>query len=220
MKLNVELSPKSIQEAIEKVKKAKYQSTKGKLMKKYLEYVCLWIIEKANSYIENADLGELVKSQIRKAWKYEVSVNGAKITNNATMLKRVGGETKTIPTAVLVEFGVGIVGEANAHPNAGKEGYEYDMDSPAKFENGEWRFYTNEGDLDLPQSALVSKHTFDTDHTRGKGGEGGYRLYVSTRGTQGVMFAYNAIQDAKLEMQKPDGAFSKEYKKLLERYVV
>ena len=219
MKIKVELKPKSIQEAIKKLQKAKYQSTKGNVIKEYLEYICEWIINKANWYLDNADLGELVKLQIRNAWQYDISGNGAKIRNNATMIKRVGGQTEIVPTAVLVEFGVGIVGQQNKHPNSILAGYEYDLESSAKFENGAWGFYTNEEDLDLPQSALVSKITFDTDHKRGRKGEGGYRLYVSTRGTEGVMYLYNAIVDARNELEKPNGVFAQEYNRLLERYV-
>lgn len=219
MKLTVELNPQSIENALKKLKKAKYQSTQGKLIKEYLEYICIWIINRANWYLDSADLGELVKLQIRNAWQFDISSDGAKITNNATMIKRVGGKTEIVPTAVLVEFGVGIVGEQNKHPNSNSSGYEYDLESPAKFENGAWGFYTNEEELDLPQSALLSKHTFDSDHTRGKQGEGGYRLYVSTRGTEGVMYAYNAIVDARNELNKPNGVFAQEYNRLLERYV-
>lgn len=219
MKINFELTPKSIEEAIKKLQKAKYQSTNGKAIKEYLEYICIWIINRANWYLDNADLGELVKLQIRNAWEYDVSSIGAKITNNATMTKRIGGETEIVPTAVLVEFGVGIVGQQNKHPNSILAGYEYDLQSPAKFENGAWGFYTNEEELDLPQSALLSKNTFDTDHKRGRKGESGYRLYVSTRGTEGVMYLYNAIVDARNELEKPNGIFAQEYNRLLERYV-
>ena len=40
-----------------------------------------------------------------------------------------------------------------------------------------------------------------------------------TKGTEGVMYAYNAIVDAQNELNNPNGIFAQEYKKLLERYV-
>lgn len=210
MKLNVELSPKSIQEAIEKLKKARYQSTKGTLAKEYLEFACEWVINRANWYLDNADLGDLVKLQIRNGWEYEVSLDGAKITNRTDK-------------AVFVEFGVGIVGQGNPHPNAG----DYIYNKPhtyidkrtgklvsTKDENGMWYFWTNSNELDIPKTSLEDIRGYDDFR-----GEQGKRIIVGTRGAEGVMYAYNAIVDAQNELKNPNGVFAQEYKKLLERYV-
>ena len=204
MKLQVELNPKSIEQVLSKLKKAKYQSTKGTLIKEYLEYVCLWIINKANWYLELADLGELVKLEIRNGWEYDITIDGAKITNRTDK-------------AVFVEFGVGIVGQQNPHPNAIVDGYEYNKPSMAKSSDGSWSFFANTNELDLPTNALLAHNWYYG--SRGKQGEGGKRLFVMTRGAEGVWYAYNAIVDAKEEMKNPNGDFAKEYKKLLERYI-
>lgn len=204
MKLNVELSPKSIQEAIKKLKKVKYQLTKGTLIKEYLEFVCEWVINRANWYLDNADLGDLVKLQIRNGWEYEVSLDGAKITNRTDK-------------AVFVEFGVGIVGQENKHPNATESGYEYNIESSSKSIDGAWSFFSNTNELDLPTNALLAHNWYYG--ARGKSGEGGKRLFVMTKGAEGVMYAYNAIVDAQNELKNPNGVFAQEYKKLLERYV-
>ena len=148
MKLQVELNPKSIEQVLSKLKKAKYQSTKGTLIKEYLEYVCLWIINKANWYLELADLGELVKLEIRNGWEYDITIDGAKITNRTDK-------------AVFVEFGVGIVGQQNPHPNATIDGYEYNKPSTAKSSDGSWSFFANTNELDLPTNALLAHNWYN-----------------------------------------------------------
>lgn len=191
MKLNVELSPKSIQEAIEKLKKAKYQSTKGTLIKEYLEFVCEWVINRANWYIDNADIGENVKIDIRNGWEYEVSLEGAKIINRTDQ-------------AVFVEFGVGIIGQSNKHANSTTEGYEYNKPSRYKNRDNSWIFAVDSDiDIDIQSKYIINR----TENT------------VRTQGSPSVMYAYNAIVDARNELKKPNGVFAQEYKKLLERYV-
>ena len=210
MKLQVELNPKSIEQVLSKLKKAKYQSTKGTLIKEYFKYVCRWIINKANWYLDLADLGELVKLEIKKGWEYEITIEGAKIINRADK-------------SVFVEFGVGIVGQQNPHPNAGEYIYNKPhtyIDSKTgktvstKDENGMWYFWTNQNELDIPKTAIEDIRGYDDFR-----GEKGKRIIVGTRGTEGVWYAYNAIVDAKEEMKNPNGDFAKEYKKLLERYI-
>lgn len=193
MKLNVELSPKSIQEAIEKLKKAKYQSTKGTLIKEYLEFVCEWVIDRANFYLEYADIGNNVKIDIRNGWEYEVSVDKAKIVNRTSQ-------------AVFVEFGVGIIGLQNRHEMVrnGTTDYEYNVGAKINRENNQWIFnVSNDEDIDVQQQYIV----YRTENT------------VKTKGSPAVMYAYNAIVDAQNELKNPNGVFAQEYKKLLERYV-
>ncbi len=214
-KINIELSEKSIQNAIQELKRL--ESTIKKVNKDFLKYVCEWIINKANKYIQLSDLGSIVKETIIRAWSYKISNNGAKIINNAIASRRIGGKIETVPLAVLVEFGVGIEGFLNPHPLAELEGYEYDVPSTGKRADGSWGFYTNEEELDIPKSELLSQHTFDSDHKRGQGGKSGYRLYVKTMGTEGVMYAYNAIVDAKASLI--NGELAKKWNEILERYI-
>lgn len=204
MKINVELSPKSIQEAIKKLKQVEKLYTKGTLIKDFLEDVCMWVIERANMYLNNSDIGELVKIDIRNGWEFEITTNGAKIINRTDK-------------AVFVEFGVGIVGQGNPHPNANAEGYEYNVSTEYKDSSGMWYFWTNSNELDLPRSAITDIRGYDD--FRGKGGEQGKRIIVGTMGAYGVMYAYNAIVDAQNQLKDPNSELSQKWRKLLERYI-
>lgn len=203
-KINIELSEQSIQEAIKKLKKVEATYKSGKATSEFFEYVCRWVIERANTYLERSDIGTLVKARIQSGWSYQIFNNQAKIINNAEK-------------AVFVEFGVGIVGQENKHPNATESGYEYNMESPSKSTDGAWSFFTNTNDLDLPNEALLAHNWYYGD--RGKNGSGGKRLFVMTKGAEGVMYAYNAIVDARRELNNPNGVFAKKWKEILERYL-
>ena len=158
------------------------------MTKDFLEDVALWMINRANFHLNNSDIGENVKIDIRNAWVYDFTPTGIKITNDADK-------------AVFVEFGVGIVGQSEAHPNANAEGYEYNVDSESKSADGAWSFYANSNELDLPQSALLAHNWYNGDRGKGKG----QRLFIMTKGAKGVWYAYNAIVDARVELGKSNG---------------
>jgi hypothetical protein len=175
------------------------------MQQEFLMEVAHWLTNRANDYITNSDLGSLVKDQIRGGWGYEPTANGVKIINRAEK-------------AVYVEFGVGIVGQSQAHPNATAEGYEYNMDSPNKSTDGSWTFFANSEELDLPKDALLAHNWYEGK--RGKGGEKGKRLLIMTRGAKGVWYAYNAIVDAQMELAKANGGKIGElWEKVKKRYI-
>jgi hypothetical protein len=213
-KIVVELNPNSIQKAINQLKS--YKKALPLMMNELLEFACEWIIRRANFYIDNADLGSLVAMQLKNAWEYEISNGYAKVTNrlNAKRIVGVGEnrETVTVPLSVLIEFGVGVVGQSQAHPNASKEGYQYNVPSPSKSSDGSWTFFADREELDLPSNS------YSIGGSR-KGGESGERLIITTQGTEGVMYAYNAIVDANVDLQNPNGAFSTEWRRIKERYL-
>lgn len=203
MKLHVELSPKSIQEAIKKLQFAKKQM-KGNMMKDFLEDVCMWIIKKANMHLDNSDIGEDVKLIIRNAWQFTIEENGAKLINNANVEKIIGGETQTIPIAVLVEFGVGIVGQSSSHPNASEEGYEYNKPSRYKNRDNSWIFSVDSDiNIDIQTKYIDNR----TEHT------------VRTKGSPAVMYLYNAVEDARNDLQNPNGELAQKRKALEEKYI-
>lgn len=215
MKIDVELSIQSIEQAKKKLKRIEKLFKNGALIKEFTEDVCLWVINRANRYIENSDIGELVKLQIRNGWEYDITANGATIKNRTEK-------------AVFVEFGVGIIGQSHPHPNAGVEGYEYNVQNyyvetlsgklkPVKDSSGMWYFWTNHSELDIPRNAIEDIRGYDD--FRGKGNEQGKRIIVGTRGTEGVMYAYNAIVDARKELKTPDSELALKWQKLLERYL-
>ena len=206
-RLNIELSVKSIDQAIKTLQFAKKQYKRGGLVRDFLELVCEWIIKRANQYINSSDIGDLVKIDIRNGWEYEIFDGQAKIINRTEK-------------AVFVEFGVGAVGENNPHPNATKqplEHYQYNLPSIYKDEFGMWYFWANSNELDIPRSAIVDIRGYDD--FRGRGGEKGKRIIVGTMGSEGVMYAYNALMDAKMDLQNPNGEISKIWNKLEEEYI-
>ena len=181
MKINIELNQKSIEQAKRQLLYIK--KILPTMQKEFLEDVAMWLIERANMHLNNSDIGENVKIDIRNGWVYNFTPTGLQITNSTEK-------------AVFVEFGVGVVGQGNAHPQASAEGYEYNQDSPAKDNDGSWHFFANEADLDLPKSAI--------DYgLNGKGSQN--RMAIYTSGAKGVWYAYNAIVDARTELTKANG---------------
>lgn len=177
MKINIELNRKSIEQAKKQllyIKKILPQMTKD-----FMEEVALWLIDKANYHLNNSDIGENVKIDIRNGWEYEFTSTGIKITNRTDK-------------AVFVEFGVGIVGQGDPHPNSSAEDYEYNAFSHAKFLGGYWSFTTQLEDLDLPRNNVEMQSN-------------GNDYVVLTQGAKGVWYAYNAIVDARTELSKSDG---------------
>jgi hypothetical protein len=179
MKIDIQLNQKSIQEAKKKLLQVKKALPLA--INDFLEDVALWLIDRANFHLNNSDIGENVKIEIRNGWVYNFTASGIKITNSTDK-------------AVFVEFGVGIVGQADEHPQASTEGYEYNVTSPYKDSKGSgtWIFKSKMQDLDIPQSQA----DFIGDGTE---------YVVITKGTKGVWYAYNAIQDAKMELTRPNG---------------
>lgn len=215
-KISIELNTKSVDEAIKYLKTLRYNFKR--MMDEFLEFACLWIIERANRYVELSDIGSLVKLQIKNAWEYNISNGVATVKNTATMQKkRDNAPADVVPVAVFVEFGVGVVGQSLPHPQAAQEGYEYNIPSDYKSSDGSWYFWTNSNELDLPLSAVEDFRGFDD--FRGVKKEQGKRIVVSTRGAQGVMYAYNAIVDANVDLQNPNGDFANEWRKIKERYI-
>ena len=209
MKIEIGLNKQSIKNAIKQLNAIK--KTVPKMQQEFLVEVAHWITDRANDYITNSDLGSLVKDQIRSSWSYEPTANGVKIVNNAQKQVTNFG---TVPLAVLVEFGVGIVGQSQAHPNASAEGYEYNVDSGHKSADGSWQFWLNSDERDLPMNAFTDFGTYD-DHRKG-----GKRMGVTTRGAKGVWYAYNAIVDAQMELAKANGGKIGElWEKVKKRYI-
>ena len=181
------------------------------MQQEFLIAVAHWLTERANTYISNSDLGNLVKDKIRSSWSYEPTANGVKITNNA---QKEVANFGTVPLAVLVEFGVGVVGQSQAHPNASAEGYEYNVDNGHKSSDGSWSFWLDSEERDLPMNAFTDFGTYD-DHR-----EGGKRMVVTTRGAKGVWYAYNAIVDAQMELGKLGGGeIGKMWEDIKARYI-
>lgn len=174
MDIVINLSKTSIEKAKRQLRKAKRDL--NSMLDLFLERCCNWFIMTANDYVYTSHRGINVEQDIENSWVYSVKNGYAVITNYSDK-------------AVFVEFGVGLLGEQNPHPNAEITGYEYNMTSDSKFKsyNGEdwWIFKLKGGstdDLDLyPEDYLV------------KSARSG--LYFVTKGSWGAMFAHRTIVD-------------------------
>jgi hypothetical protein len=177
MKITVELNRNSIQNAIKLLKQQKKIFIE-KAIPEYMQQSADWIINRANEILDRSTIGENIKNEIFGGWDTEwVTPNHLKIVNHSRK-------------SVYVEFGVGIIGKSDKHPNADKTGYEYDVDSDNKFGQGFWQFTVpNSEYLDLPPKAIVYKD------------DNKYGVSIVTQGTEGVWYLFNAVEDFKLREQ-------------------
>lgn len=184
MKITLKFDTKSINNAIKQINKIK-ADFQGTLVTDFLNGCADWFIEKANEKVMLTGIGSNVKLGIMGGWKKEQSGNTITIINDHEK-------------AVFVEFGVGVEGEKKPHKNAKEAGYEYNVDSPAKDDDGTWHFFTNLENLDLPDDALIGGSHYYQPETRKKDGSVyRQRVYVRTKGTESTMYAYNALIDLK-----------------------
>lgn len=183
MKITVGLNTKSIKNAVKALETAKKQLA-DKMVEELLVACCERIKQRANDNIAQLDLGTNVKSGIQGAWEISKTDNGYKLTN--TWHKQHG---KFEMASAYVEFGVGIVGSEEPHPEASEAGYEYNVPSSSKDEDGVWGFYTNLADLDLPDGNYLIERRY------GKKNDSRGRVLVSTAGTQATRFLYKAVMD-------------------------
>lgn len=213
-KITIELNAKSINDARKYLLNLKKNIPK--MQQEFIEEVAKWIVKQADDYIDKADLGGLVKNELHRGWDFEKTTSGIKILNKANVEKIIDGKKQIVPLAIIVEFGSGVVGQSQAHPNATAEGYEYNVDSGSKSIDGAWTFYTNSNELDLPKDALLAHNWYNGDRGKGKG----QRLLIMTKGAKGVWYAYNAIVDAQMELAKANGGeIGKMWEDIKARYI-
>lgn len=173
MKISFGLDVKSINKAVKTLEKAK-TDLQGQVIADLLNGCCRWLIRRANELLALSDIGEAIKADIQSAWEISIMGNVAVLTNQSDK-------------SAYVEFGVGIVGAENEHPNAWNASYWYDLPTEYKDAQGGWAFRIDEErELDLPQEALLYKDDNDDD-----------TISIYTRGTKGAMYAYNALVDLK-----------------------
>lgn len=176
-KIAVQLNRKSIQNAINLLNLEKQKIEQA--VHEYIELSADWIINRANEILDRSDIGEDVKSYIFKAWDTEwVGKNHLKIINHSRK-------------SAYVEFGVGIIGKTASHPNATKTNWEYNLPTIHKDSQGGWVFSVrNMDELDIPQNSVLDFADVDEN------------LAIYTKGTQGVWYLFNAMEDYKLLKQK------------------
>lgn len=172
MKISFGFDVKSINKAVKSLEKAK-KDLQGQVITDLLNGCCRWLISRANWHLDNdVEIGSAIKADIQSAWQISVTNNVAILTNQSDK-------------SAYVEFGVGIVGAENEHPNADKTSWWYDLPTEYKDQQGGWNFRIDDtAELDLPQEALL----FEDDNDDGT-------ISIYTMGTKGAMYAFNALED-------------------------
>lgn len=189
MKLKVRLNKQSVKNAINALKTAKKQ-LQGEMLDEFYKECYNYFVSRANYYLLSSGIGDLVIAEIQSSWQYVPTMNLDIIGNNRSVYKTVRF-VNTAEKAVYVEFGVGIVGGENEHPNADNTGYQYNVPSQNKLADGSWVFKSYEDELDIPQKAIRSRD-FTADG----------KLRILTSGTKGCFYAFNALEDLRIEYPK------------------
>jgi hypothetical protein len=179
MKINIELNKKSINEAIKALKKQKKVFAE-QAIPEFMLRSAEWIKQRANEILNGSDIGVQIVQTITSSWHIEV------ISKSHIVLYNMSWKS------AYVEFGVGIVGQSTPHPNASQTNYEYNVDSPYKYSNGGWEFsVADKSELDIPNEAIIEQNYSSV-----------YGLTIYTKGTQGVWYLFNALEDFKLREEK------------------
>ena len=174
MNIPIKLNQKSIEEAKRKLLEIREKFQNGEIMEDFLNECSEYLLQRAKFHLEHSGIGANVINEINSCWKVTKQNNRVILTNDA-------------PKAVFVEFGVGIVGKQDSHPNSAEEGYKYNIPTIHKFLDGSWEFLIDDlDDLDLPLRNVELQ-------------DNGLENRISTKGAKGVWYAYNALQDLEIE---------------------
>lgn len=174
MRINIDLSKKSIENAIKQIK-AVQKKIQNDLLKVYLQKCVNEIIRLANINLMTTDIGSEVKALIQSSWQVSDLVgNRIVLSNNAEF---ESGKN----LAVFVEFGVGSVGGTKPHILSNQANYEYNVWSIRKDPNDKWT-YTLEGGED--------RMNIESGYYEGGNTDKGF--YFKTEGSPATMFLYKA----------------------------
>lgn len=175
MNINININDiKSIKNAIKTLKKQK-NILNSQIIQEFMQRSAEWIKLRANNILYSSDIGVKIVQNITSSWHVDTISNYHIILYNSSW------------KSAYVEFGVGIIGQSQQHPNASKTNYEYNVDSPYKNTDGGWEFsVADESELDIPLDAIIEQNYSSI-----------YGLTIYTRGTKGVWYLFNAVEDFK-----------------------
>ena len=170
MRIKIDLSKKSIANAIKQIKAVQKKIQKD-LPRVYLQKCVEWIKFNANANLKAHYISLDIVEKIENSWVTEY------ISNNHIRL------INTQDTAPYLELGVGIVGQENKHSASTSAGYKYNIPTEHKKEDGSWRFYLEEGeDIDL------NVGTYNVSYTQSG------KKKVVTKGSPANMYLFKAIK--------------------------
>ena len=171
--IKINLDVKSINNAIRQVEEIQ-RKLKDKVPSVFIDKALTWIKDRANYYLANIQMDGEVITNIQNAWSIE------RVTSN---LKRLVNSSQK---AVFVEFGVGSVGKESSHPQASKEGYEYNVQTKYKQADGTWVF-----DAKHKQYAIDLNEGYFSLFQKESNG----RVTAITKGSPANLYLYNAGMD-------------------------
>lgn len=169
-KIDIELSTKSLKNAIRKLESIKVDS----LITAYLIEALKWLRNRADWYLLSANMDGNVIAEIMGGWQGEISRDTARLIN-------------TNEKAVFVEFGVGRVAENDPHPNANEAHYEYNVQPPQGQKlppDNRW-YFSPDGKIGIDLQVGYYNST-----TRKNGKE-----WIKTTGSPPTMYLYHASRD-------------------------
>lgn len=168
-KIEINFDTKSIRNAINQVREIKKKML-TEIPDRFLTKCLEWVQDRANNvYLPSLNISSKVLGDIFAGWNIErVNESTKRLVNDSD-------------NAVFIEFGVGVVGEQNPHPNAKdtNPNYEYNVDSGKKDKYNQWRFRVNEnGSIDLVDGYYTKQGDL-----------------VTTTGSPANLYLYNAAMD-------------------------
>lgn len=170
MRIKIDLSKKSIENAIKKIKEVQKKVQKD-LPRVYLEKCVEFIKFNANANLKSHYISLDIVEKIEKSWTTEY------VSNNYIRL------ANTEDTATYLEFGVGIVGQENKHSVSASAGYKYNIPTKYKKEDGSWRFYLEES-----ESVDLNVGTYNVSYTQNG------KKKVITKGSPANMYLFKAMK--------------------------
>ena len=172
--LNIRLNKDSIARAIKNLENKKKQL--NTIKNAFLDECFKLFVSKANAKLRATSIGANIVEGICNSWTMTKHKNGsATIKNTYRDYRGVSGK------AVFIEFGTGLEGKANPHPNATNTQYQYDLKLNHKGEDW-WFRVRSEDDIDLEKSDIDS-YGYDTSGN----------LMVNTTGMEGQFFVHNTL---------------------------
>lgn len=187
MQIKIDLSkPNSVKKAIQALERAK-ATLLDKVVEELAKECANAILERANENLQKADIGSNLILQIQAGWVFDGSNGKYTLSNIADK-------------AVYVEFGVGITGEQDPHPNASRARYDYDMDGK-KLKDRSWIFRVDDIDLiDIAERYVMTRPNGEKFYETGR--------TIRTQGQPAIMYLYNALIDF-VESDEPQKIWSK-----------
>lgn len=173
MKINILYDVKSVNKAILSIKAAKKKIMES-IIPEFLKLCCYEIQRIANRNLYALGFSSDMVAEVEAGWQPPI-----KITNTSYLLRNTG-------RAYLLEFGTGIIGEQNPHEYANEAGYEYNVDSDYKRDDGSWTFRFRGVDaLDVKEEYILRKFLSAKKGTP----------IILTKGQPAQMFVYDAFSE-------------------------